>query len=47
MTHQITSEFSHKFIPVNRFQIAAVLQKLHSFFLLQITEDGVDQGGEN
>ena len=46
MIYQITSEFSAKLIPVNRFEVAVVVRKLqHS--LLQVTEGGFDHGGEN
>ena len=36
----------YQFIPVNRFEVAVMVQKLQHI-LLQITEDGFDQGGEN
>ena len=43
MIYQITSEFSAKFILVNRFEVAVMVQKLQHI-LLQVTED---HGGEN
>ena len=46
MIYQITSAFSDKFIPVNRFEVAVTVQKLQHI-LLQVTEDGFDHGGEN
>ena len=46
MIYQITSEFSAKFIPVNRFEVAVRVQKLQHF-LLQVTEYGFDHGGKN
>ena len=44
--YQITSPFSAKFIPVNGFEVAVMVQKL-PHILLQVTEDGFDHGGEN
>ena len=44
--YHITSEFSAKFIPVNRFEVAVMVQKLQHI-LFQITEDGFDHEGEN
>ena len=44
--YQITSAFSVKFIPVNKFEVAVMVQKLQHI-LLQVTEDDVDHGGEN
>ena len=44
--YEITSAFSANFIPVNRFEIAVMVQKLQHI-LLQVTEDGFDHGGEN
>ena len=44
--YQITSAFSAKFIPVNRFEVAIMVQKLQHI-LFQVTEDGFDHGGEN
>ena len=46
MIYQITSEFSAKFISVNRFEVAVMVRKLQHI-LLQVTEDGFDHGGEN
>ena len=46
MICQITSEFSAKFVPVNIFELAVIVQKLQ-LILLQVTEDGFDHGGEN
>ena len=46
MIYQITSAFSAKFITVNRFEVAVMVQKLQNI-LLQVTEDGFDHGGEN
>ena len=45
MIYQITSAFSAKFIPANRFEVAVMVQKLQ--LMLQVTEDGFDHGGEN
>ena len=44
--YQITSAFSAKFIPVNRFEVSVMVQKLQNI-LLQVAEDGFDRGGEN
>ena len=44
--YQIISEFSAKFITVNRFDVGVMVQKLQHI-LLQVTEDGFDHGGEN
>ena len=44
--YQITPAFSAKFIPVNRFEVAVMVQKLQHI-LLQVTEDCFDHGGEN
>ena len=44
--YQITSAFSAKFIPVNIFEVAVMVQKLQHI-LLQVTEDGFGHGGEN
>ena len=44
--YQMTSAFSVKFNPVNRFEVAVMVQKLQ-YILLQVTEDGFDHGGEN
>ena len=44
--YQITSEFSAKFIPVNRFEVSVMVQKLQHI-LLQVTKDGFDHGGKN
>ena len=46
MIYQITSAFSAKFIPVNRFDVAVMVQKLQHI-LLQVTKIGFDHGGEN
>ena len=46
MINQITSEFSAKSIPVNRFDVAVIVQKLQHF-LLEVNEDGFDQRGGN
>ena len=46
MIYQITSKFSAKFIPVNRFEVAVMVQKLQHI-LLQVTENGFEHGGEN
>ena len=44
--YQITSAFSAKLIPVNRFEVAVMVQKLQHI-LLQVPEDGFDLGREN
>ena len=44
--YQITPAFSAKFIPVNRFEVAVMVQRLQHI-LLQVTEDGFDHGVEN
>ena len=44
--YQVTLAFSAKFVPVNRFEIAVMVQKLQRI-LLQVTDDGFDHGGEN
>ena len=44
--YQITLAFSAKFIPVNRFEVAVMVQKLQHI-LLQVTEGGFDHRGEN
>ena len=44
MIYQITSEFSAKFIPENRFEVAVLVQKLQHI-LLQAPEDDFDHGG--
>ena len=46
MIYQITSAFSAKFIPVNGFDVAVMVQKLQHIFLQEI-EDGFDHRGEN
>ena len=46
MIYQITSEFYAKFIPVNRFDVADMVEKLQHI-LLQVSEDSFDDGGEN
>ena len=46
MIYQITSEFPAKFIPVNRFELAVMVQKLQHI-LLQVTQDDFDHEGEN
>ena len=43
---KITSAFSAKFIPVNRFEVAVMAQKLQHI-LLQVTEDGFDPGADS
>ena len=42
--YHITSAFSAKFIPINIFEIAVMVQKLQHI-LMQVTEDGFDHGG--
>ena len=44
--YQITSAFSAKFIPVNRFEVAVMVRKLQCILLL-VTEDGFGHEGEN
>ena len=44
--YQLTSAFSAKFIPVNIFEVAVMVQKLQHI-LLQVTEGDFDHGGEN
>ena len=46
MIYQITSAFSAMFIPVNRFEVVVMVQKLQHI-LLQVTEDGFGHEGEN
>ena len=46
MIYHITREFSAKFIPINVFEVAVMVQKLQHI-LLQVTGDGFDHGGEN
>ena len=43
MIYQMTSAFYAKFSPVNRFEIAVMVQKLQHI-LMQVTEDGFDHG---
>ena len=37
--YQITSEFSAKFIPVNRFEVAVMVQKLQHILLQALTTE--------
>ena len=46
MIYQVTSAFSAQFIPVNRFKVAVMVEKLQHI-LLQVTEDDFYHGGEN
>ena len=46
MIYQIKSAFSAKFIPVNRFKVAVMVQMFQHILLL-VTEDDFDHGGEN
>ena len=45
LIYQITSAFSAKVIPVNKFEAAVMIQKLQHI-LLQVTEDSFDHEGE-
>ena len=46
MIYQITSEFSATFSPVNRLEVALMVQKLQHI-LLQVIEDSFEHGGES